>query len=527
MPCPLLLSPARRPSSVLLAAVLLLSACGAPSTSTEEPLRPGPSSADDTRPAWDRAALDDVLAPDSEGLLPRLGIAASDADALHADEADDPIELAGALTATFDAPVAAPDGTVEAFGTAQVTLDGVDLTLASGVLVDAAVGGIAYAVLFDPDAPSTWVVVAAHASDLATGATLPLDGMAAAAIVLDELTGEARVALGGSLSLSAADLSEGGSVVGALSSDLVAVDLESWPHDLFPLADGAPGELPSTAEASASGTFSVPFVATGDEPADLGTVDITAQADGLGIMTLTTGYAYEQGDGYDGAAFVDDNSARMIALVMPPGAMTPGATIALDGGEAAAWWIEPDGSAWFFTSGSVTIDDATLASGGVVSGALSLSGEVIYGGHLHEEPGDPYDPYDPPPDTSTCDQLAALPSMFTPASGAVLGAAELGGDLPPGYGQLLYLEDAARTAALQALIPAGADLAAGVSLGQASSGGNTWPEAILASYGCETDYVGLETASLVVTSTEAGLLVSADFTVDGDAYSYDWTVAPW
>jgi hypothetical protein len=111
-------------------------------------------------------------------LLHELGFALSDDG--------DPSTDAGTLTSTFDSPVVDVDGSLESYGTAHVAFDDAARDVASATVIGAIAGtDLSYALLFDPDVPWRYVVVAVHADALVADATLALDNESAAALVVD------------------------------------------------------------------------------------------------------------------------------------------------------------------------------------------------------------------------------------------------------------------------------------------------------------------------------------------------------
>ncbi len=424
----------------------------------------------------------------------------------------DPLTSSGTLSANFDAPVLDYNvaSTVDDLGTAHVVFDDATRDVDSAAIIGAYPDSdVAYAVLFENEAPWRYVVVAAHESALIDGATILLDGENAAALVVDEETGSGYLSQSGTLTITSASLADGGALVGQVDAELVEVGLDAWPEALFPFSsDGAPSEqAPSTGGGpfdAGAGTASITVDVEG-WPTFNGTVATQEPADDLTSFIVITGAA--------------DEGRRAFVIYVDNGALADGASLSLGGYVAGAALFEEDGTQLAFTAGSL---DITASS--PLAGNVSITGEAYvipadqWSGEGEGE-GEPFEEED-------CTGLDAVASTFTPAH-AYVEENLTAGELPEGYDTVITLADASDSSMLGVLVESGADYS--TTFGVVSYEGGEFPSAVLGLSTCSA-YVDIDAGGLAADivlgddGVSERMVGTLTYTVDGEARTIDLNV---
>jgi hypothetical protein len=452
---------------------------------------------------------------------PRAGVLSTLGFALEND--GDPATPAGDLTATFDAPVVDlvtnSAATLDAYGTAHVAFDDGARDLASAAVLGAVSDtDVAYAVLFDADAPWRYVVVAAHAADLSSGAALALDNDQAAAIVVDELDGSAYVTTDGTLTITSASLEQGGRLVASVSGGLAEVTLESWPQNLFPFSDDdMEGE---TVTATGDGSFSAVWSERGDGG---GSANFVLNVDGLTPFAADGAYAMPLESGSTAIVLTTASDPnRILVVAANNSALLADATIAFDGFASGAWLLEADGSQVAFTTGSLIITSATVEEGGTIEGSLHIDG-VGYAMGADEFPGEGEGEGEGEWQQD-CTGLDTLASDFVPAF-AYIDGNYADDDLPPGFDRVLYFMNDAEDAAFGLLLAVDVDLSASQPylFSTLDLEGTPYPTAMMALVTCD-DSIVVDSGSLSVSSIGEQLTGVLDATVSGAAHNWTFDV---
>jgi hypothetical protein len=456
----------------------------------------------------------------------------------------DPSTPSGSVTATFNAPVAGSDGTISQPGTAHAAFtnpDGSDdgsKDLASAAIVGAySDSDVVYAVLFDDQEPWRYVVVAAHSPAITNGADIALDGVNAAALVVDENGADGFLSSSGNLHVDSATLSVGGTFAGSVSATLVEVGLSSWPESLFPLtSDGSPS---TRATASGTGTFSAAPATVATDPnappsaggTGTGAGTATVSVDVAGYSTFTGGPAsLESADANDSVIVVEagDASRRMLAIFVENGALTAGTTTSLAGFTAGAELLEDDGSQIAFVDGSLTID--SVASDGTVSGSFTLSGDAYVIPPDASQPTGPTtcDPStqqcDPSQPTQDCSGLATIAATFTPAN-AMIQTAQPGDGFPAGFDRALVFLDASGNDALGILLSSDVDLHAGApySFSTVDVDGRPMPVAFYSLSTCQSDATAVDSGSITATLDDTTNTIAGSMAITVSGVERDMT----
>lgn len=432
------------------------------------------------------------------GLMHTLGFALTDDGDLSTP--------AGDLTASFDAPVVGIDDPLEQYGTAHVAFDDSARDVASATVIDAIEGSdLAYAVLFDPDVPWRYVVVAAHAAALVDGAELALDNDSAAALVVDEETGSGYLTDGGTLHVTSASLASGGRLVAELSGGLVEVSLDAWPQNLFPFTeDGSELEM---AAAAGSGTFTALWSERGEA---MGGASFSIDVAGFGAFSADQASAMPLDDVSTAIVLASSVDPSTIVVALADTAdLVAGASLAFDGFSTGAWLLAEDGSQVAFTEGSLTIDAAALIEGGTVAGSLTVSGE----GYVL--PPDQYPSEgEGEGEGEDCTGIDTLASDFLPTTAYVDGGFGPG-ELPDGYDRVLTLTDGSN-AMFGLLLPASVDLAvaAPYAFAMVDYQGRAWPAAALGLATC-SQMIDVDSGTLTAATVDGRLSGTLEYSVAG------------
>jgi hypothetical protein len=439
----------------------------------------------------DRAPVDRANA----GVLSSMGFGLTDDG--------DPLTSSGTLSATFDAPVLDYNvgSTVEALGTAHVVFDDATRDVDAAAIIGAYPDSdVAYAVLFENEAPWRYVVVAAHEGALTAGATITLDGESAAALVVDEETGSGYLSQSGTLTISTSSLVDGGTLVGAVDAELVEVGLDAWPEALFPFSSsGTPSEQ---APSSGGGSFD-----TGT-----GTANVTVDVEGWPTFNGTFA-SQEPAD--DQTSFIvitgTSEERRAFVLYVDNGAIADGAALSLGGYVAGAALFEEDGTQLAFTAGSLAITTSS-----------PLTGSVTITGEAYVIPADAWSGEgegEPPFEEEDCTGLDALAATFAP-SHVYVEEGLASNELPEGYDTVLTFADASENSMLGMIVETGADYA--TSFGVVAYDGSTFPTAVLGLSTCNA-YVEIDGGSLAADIVPGAdgvserMVGTLDYTVDGEA----------
>ncbi len=431
------------------------------------------------------------------GLLSTLGFALTDDG-----DASTP---AGDLQASFDAPVVGVDDELAAYGSAHVAFDDSARDVASAGVINAIDGSdLTYAVLFDPDVPWRYVVVAAHAADLVEGAELPLDNDSAAALVVDEETGSGYLTDGGTLRVTSASLSSGGRLVAELTGGLVEVTLDEWPQGLFPFTDD--GSELSTAPASGSGTFDAAWSERGEAA---GAASFTIEVDGFGAFAADQASAMPMDDVSTAIVLASSADPSTIVVALADTAdLVAGAELSFDGFSTGAWLLAEDGTQVALTEGTLAITAASLADGGAVTGSLTVSGE----GYVL--PPDEYPAEGEGEGEEDCTGIDTLASDFAPVTAYVDGGFGPG-ELPDGYDRVLTLTDGG-DGMFGLLLAESVDLAFAAPYAFASVDyeGRAWPAAALGLATC-SQMVEVERGTLTAASAGGRLTGALEYVAGG------------
>ncbi|MCC7072720.1 MAG: hypothetical protein IT383_15430 [Deltaproteobacteria bacterium] len=431
------------------------------------------------------------------GLLTTLGFALTDDG--------DVGTPAGDLSASFDAPVVGVDDALEAYGSAHVAFDDSARDVASATVVDAIEGSdLAYAVLFDPDLPWRYVVVAAHAADLVDGAELALDNESAAALVVDEETGSGYLTDGGTLHVTSASLASGGRLVAELSGGLVEVTLEEWPQNLFPFTED--GSELDQAAAAGSGSFDAAWSERGEAA---GAAAFTLEVEGFGTFTADQASSMPLDELSTAIVLASSADPSTIVVALADTAdLLPGAALSFDGFSTGAWLLLEDGTQVAFTEGTLAISAASLVEGGSVAGSLSVSGE----GYVL--PADDYPSEGEGEGEEDCSGIDTLASDFAPTTAYVDGGFGPG-ELPAGYDRVLTLTDGGN-GMFGLLLAESVDLAVSspYAFTTVDYEGRAWPAAMLGLATC-SEAIDVEGGTLTASIAGGRLAGTLEFTSSG------------
>lgn len=413
---------------------------------------------------------------------------------------------AGDLNATFDAPVVGVDDDLSAYGTAHVAFDDAARDLASAVVTDAVAGtDITYALLFDPDVPWRYVVVAAHQAALVDGAVLPFDNEAAAALVVDEETGSGYLADSGALTVTSASIASGGRLIAELSGSLHEVSLEEWPQNLFPFTED--GSELATVTAAGSGSFDALWSERGEAS---GSASFTLEMAGLGSFTADQAFAMPLDDVSTAIVLASAaDSENVVVALADTAALAAGATLSFDGFSTGAWFLAADGSQVAFTEGTLTITSAELVDGGHVVGTLTIAGD----GYVL--PADEWSG-EGEGEGEDCTGIDTLASGFAPASVYLEGGFGPG-ELPDGYDRMLtFADDGAGLLGL--LVATDVDFASATPYSFASVDyqGRPWPAAVLGIATC-SQMIEIESGTLTASLAAGRMTGELQYVVDGQA----------
>lgn len=430
------------------------------------------------------------------GLMRTLGFALTDDGDLSTP--------AGDLLASFDAPVVGVYDSLEQYGTAHVAFDDSARDVASATVINAIDGSdLAYAVLFDPDVPWRYVVVAAHAGDLIAGAELLLDNDSAAALVVDEETGSGYLTDGGTLHVTSADLHSGGRLVAELSGGLVEVSLDSWPQDLFPFTED--GSELATASASGSGSFEAVWSERGEAA---GSASFSIDVAGFGAFAADQASALPLDEVSTAIVLASSADPSTVVVALADTAdLIAGASLSFDGFSTGAWLLADDGSQVAFTEGTLAITAASLLEGGMVSGTLSISGE----GYVL--PAEDY-PSEGEGEGEDCSGIDTLADDFAPVT-AYLDGGFGPGELPDGYDRMLTLTDGGN-GMFGLLLSASVDFAAPApyAFSVVDYQGRAWPAAALGLATC-SQMIEVEGGTLTASVSNGRLAGTLDYGVAG------------
>jgi len=414
---------------------------------------------------------------------------------------------AGTLTASFRAPVVVDDGSAP--GTGSVTLDGTVAPVESLAVVEQVEEeGILYIILQNPQAPDRAVVVAARSIRVDAGTTLQLNNDDATALVVDGTTGEARLAVSGTFTVTQANLAVGGVVEASISANLVAVSLASWPQHLLPLTQD--GEALERAAVAAAGSFVAPV---GEDGAvTMGTANIPVTVDGIFSFTLV--HAQFMPAARDLAEnplliLADADQSHLVLVEIPADALVAGADVAL-GTLTANAWIMDQQTQVVVAAGSLHVDG--YVDGVELSGSVTLSAD----GYVFRcESGDCGGEEEPPPPSCGADTVQSLVEGFVADAAGILQDANAG--FPPGYNAMIYLWDSARDGGMAVLVPDTVNLAAGGQWSLAPTEVEGRPLEIGMIYAGSCDgVVPVESGTITVQPTSGGRLVAQlEYTASG------------
>ena len=423
---------------------------------------------------------------------------------------------AGDLTAVFDAPVVGIDDPLEQYGTAHVAFDDAERDVASAAVTGAVDGSdIVYALLFDPDLPWRYVVVAAHGSALVAGAVLPLDNDSAAALVVDEETGSGYLTDGGTFSVTSVSLASGGTLVGQVSGGLVEVSLDAWPQNLFPFTED--GSELQTVAAVGTGSFDAVWSERGEAT---GTVSFSIDVASYGTFVADQASAMPLDD--TSTAIVLASSAdpdHFVVALADTADLVAGATLSFDGFSTGAWLLAADGSQVAFTEGSLAITAASLVDGGTVSGTLTVSGE----GYVL--PADEWSGEgEGEGEGEDCTGIETLASAFVPAT-AYVDSGFSPGEMPAGYDRVVTFTDGGQ-GMMGLLVAADVDfaVAAPYTFGTVDYDGRPWPAAALGLATC-SQMIEVESGTLNASIATGRMAGTLDYSVAGVSRSVSFDVA--
>jgi hypothetical protein len=324
------------------------------------------------------------------------------------------------LEASFAAPVldlaVNAEAVVETYGSASLSIDSVVREMSSMFILSSIEDNdTSYGIIFDETAPWVYALVAASEGSFTPGVTLSLDGELAAAIVVDEAAGTAYVSEEGTLSVTSAELVEGGQIVASLTSSLVEVVLAASPQDVDPFAPD-----PENVAASGSGRFDAPW------RQGVGTTDLVITVDNYPPFTPNEVSSSTLGEGEGQTTILlfteAPEIARWLMVEVDTAALVPGTTIAIDGFLTRAELVGPNDTQISMT-GSLTLESVNLDEGGSIVGSLQVERGVVT-------------PQGEAPGVVDCEDIEGNIARFTPSEAKLFdGFPE--GELPPDYDRLL------------------------------------------------------------------------------------------